>query len=92
VVAIGESAPEIIDLFAPHCPVVRADSMEAAVAAAADAARGGDAVLLSPGCASFDWYPVGGYGARGDHFRRLVAEIVDVGLAAAKADGKDDRP
>ena len=88
VVAIGESAPEITDLFAPLCPVVRADSMEAAVAAAADAARGGDAVLLSPGCASFDWYPVGGYSARGDHFRRVVAEIVDVG----KADGKAGRP
>jgi UDP-N-acetylmuramoylalanine--D-glutamate ligase len=88
VVAIGESAPEITDLFAPLCPVVRADSMEAAVAAAADAARGGDAVLLSPGCASFDWYPVGGYSARGDHFRRLVAEIVGVG----KADRKADRP
>ena len=52
--------------------------MEAAVLAAADAARRGDAVVLSPGCASFDWYPSGGYGARGDHFRRLVADLVDV--------------
>jgi len=78
VVAIGESAAEIAELFAPHCTVVRADSMEAAVLAAADAARRGDAVLLSPGCASFDWYPSGGYGARGDHFRRLVADLVDV--------------
>ena len=77
VVAIGESAGEIAELFAPHCTVVRADSMEAAVVAAADAARRGDAVLLSPGCASFDWYPSGGYGARGDHFRRLVADLVD---------------
>lgn len=77
VVAIGESAPEITELFAPHCAVVRADSMEAAVVAAADSARRGDAVLLSPGCASFDWYPIGGYVARGDHFRRLVAELVD---------------
>ncbi len=76
VVAIGESASEISDLFAPHCAVVRADSMEAAVVAAADSARRGDAVLLSPGCASFDWYPNGGYTARGDHFRRLVAELV----------------
>lgn len=76
VVAIGESASEISDLFTPHCAVVRADSMEAAVVAAADSARRGDAVLLSPGCASFDWYPNGGYVARGDHFRRLVADMV----------------
>ena len=33
-------------------------------------ARPGDAVVLSPGCASFDWYS--GYPARGDDFRRLV--------------------
>ena len=36
--------------------------------AAAD--QPGDAVVLSPGCASFDWYS--GYPARGDDFRRLV--------------------
>ena len=77
VVAIGESAPEITELFAPHCAVVRADSMEAAVVAAAESARPGDTVLLSPGCASFDWYPTGGYVARGDHFRRLVADLVN---------------
>ena len=76
VVAIGESAAEIAELFSPHCAVVRADSMEAAVLAAADSAHRGDAVLLSPGCASFDWYPIGGYVARGDHFRQLVAEMV----------------
>ena len=34
--------------------------------------QSGDAVLLSPACASFDWYPDGGYPARGDDFRRLV--------------------
>jgi UDP-N-acetylmuramoylalanine--D-glutamate ligase len=78
VVAIGESAAEITELFAPHCTVVQADSMEAAVVAAAGSARRGDAVLLSPGCASFDWYPDGGYTARGDDFRRLVAELVVV--------------
>jgi len=76
VVAIGESAAEIAELFSPHCAVVRADSMEAAVLAAADSAHRGDAVLLSPGCASFDWYPIGGYVARGDHFRQLVTEMV----------------
>ena len=35
-------------------------------------ARPGDTVLLSPACASFDWYPEGGYPARGDDFKRLT--------------------
>ena len=57
----------------PGSPAVtRAASMDEAVLVAAEAARPGDAVLLSPGCASFDWY--GGYGERGDDFARAVAE------------------
>jgi UDP-N-acetylmuramoylalanine--D-glutamate ligase len=89
VVAIGDAAPEIAELFARHCPVATADSMQAAVAMAADSARVGDVVLLSPGCASFDWYPEGGYTARGDHFRRLVAELLHVGHDVD--DGIDDK-
>jgi UDP-N-acetylmuramoylalanine--D-glutamate ligase len=76
VVAIGESADEIGAAFSGLCPVLRAGSMGEAVEAARTAARPGDAVLLSPACASFDWYPTGGYPARGDDFRRLVGELV----------------
>ena len=47
-------------------PVVEATSMADAVAAAAGLAEPGDAVVLSPGCASFDWYR--SYGERGDDF------------------------
>ena len=46
--------------------------MPEAVDVAGAAALPGDVVLLSPGCASFDWYPDGGFEARGDHFRDLV--------------------
>ncbi|HEY0520271.1 MAG TPA: UDP-N-acetylmuramoyl-L-alanine--D-glutamate ligase [Ilumatobacteraceae bacterium] len=74
VVALGEAAPIIHDAFARWCPVEQADSMNAAVAAAATFAEPGDVVLLSPGCASFDWYPDGGYPARGEDFKRLVHE------------------
>ena len=72
VVALGEAAPVIHDAFARWCPVVDASSMQAAVAAAAVFATPGDTVLLSPACASFDWYPDGGYPARGEDFKRLV--------------------
>lgn len=80
VVAIGEAAPDITAAFEAHCPVVPADSMDDAVRAAARLARPGDAVVLSPGCASFDWYT--GYPARGDDFKRLVRHH----LAAVTAD------
>jgi UDP-N-acetylmuramoylalanine--D-glutamate ligase len=81
VVAIGEAAPEVTRVFEAHCRVVQASSMEQAVDAAAAAARPGDVVLLSPGCASFDWYPTGGYPARGDHFRRLVESRATTGAS-----------
>ena len=61
-------------VFEATTPVIQAASMADAVRAAADLAEVGDAVVLSPGCASFDWY--GGYPERGDDFRRLVADLL----------------
>ena len=75
VIGLGESGDEVTEAFAPFCPVERATSMAQAVARAAAIARAGDVVLLSPACASFDWYPDGGYPARGDDFKRLVASL-----------------
>ena len=51
--------------------------MAHAVRQAASFATSGDVVLLSPACASFDWYPGGGYPARGDDFKRLVLELAE---------------
>jgi UDP-N-acetylmuramoylalanine--D-glutamate ligase len=73
VVAIGEAAPDVAAAFEGVRPVTRAGSMREAVRTAVDLARPGDAVLLSPGCASFDWY--GSYGERGDDFARAVDEV-----------------
>jgi UDP-N-acetylmuramoylalanine--D-glutamate ligase len=77
VVAIGEAAPEISAAFDGRRPVTVAASMDDAVRQAVALAQSGDAVLLSPGCASFDWYQ--SYGERGDDFARAVREIA--GLA-----------
>ena len=71
VVAIGRDAKDIEEAF-DGSTVAEATSMSEAVERAGELARPGDVVLLSPGCASFDWYPDGGYPARGDDFRRLV--------------------
>ena len=49
--------------------------MDDAVRAASAAAHPGDVVLLSPGCASFDWYR--SYGERGDDFQRAVRELLE---------------
>lgn len=75
VVAIGESADLVAAAFAGCCPVVVAQSMSEAVAAAADLAGPGVDVLLSPGCASFDWYD--GYASRGDDFQRCVRRLAE---------------
>jgi UDP-N-acetylmuramoylalanine--D-glutamate ligase len=82
VVAIGEAAAEVAAAFAGIRPVTRAASMDEAVRAAVEVARPGDAVLLSPGCASFDWY--GSYGERGDDFARAVREVAGAGGARGR--------
>ncbi len=77
VVGLGEAGPEIAHAFELTCPVVLADSMAEAVRLADALAEPGDVVLLSPACASFDWYPDGGYPARGEDFKRTVLALLD---------------
>jgi UDP-N-acetylmuramoylalanine--D-glutamate ligase len=74
VVAIGEAAPDIERTFRPLVAVRTASSMAAAVEEAERLAAPGDTVLLSPGCASFDWYR--SYTERGDDFVAIVKETV----------------
>jgi UDP-N-acetylmuramoylalanine--D-glutamate ligase len=69
VVAIGEAGDEIATAFGGYA-VERASTMQEAVVTAAGLADAGDAVLLSPGCASFDWYR--SYEERGEDFVREV--------------------
>jgi len=77
VVAIGEAGPEVAAAFDGVRPVRVAASMDEAVTEAAALARPGDAVLLSPACASFDWYR--SYAERGDDFVRAVRQLLGRG-------------
>ncbi len=73
-VLIGEDADKIEAALQGVCELQRADSMEAAVQRAASLAQSGDAVLLSPACASFDMFK--GYDHRGDMFMAAVRRLV----------------
>ena len=74
VVAIGEAADEVRAAFHGSVDTVVATSMRDAVAHAARLAAPGDTVLLSPACASFDWYR--SYGERGEDFAREVRVVL----------------
>ncbi|WP_457281101.1 UDP-N-acetylmuramoyl-L-alanine--D-glutamate ligase [Polaromonas sp. P5_D5] len=56
VVLIGRDAPLIKEVLPRNIPVFDAVSMEEAVTLAAQQAQTGDAVLMSPACASFDMF------------------------------------
>lgn len=73
IVAIGESAEKVIAAFAGLKPVYKASSMREAVERAAAAATSGDVVLLSPACASFDWFH--DYEHRGRVFKEEVMKL-----------------
>lgn len=74
VVLIGRDAPLIEAAIGPSgVPIIHADDMNAAVRAAAAAARPGDAVLLSPACASFDMYR--NYAHRAEVFAAAVRTL-----------------
>jgi UDP-N-acetylmuramoylalanine--D-glutamate ligase len=78
VLLIGRDAPLIERALAAAgttatVPVERCATLEAAVASAARHARPGDAVLLSPACASFDMFR--DYRHRGDAFAAAVKAL-----------------
>jgi UDP-N-acetylmuramoylalanine--D-glutamate ligase len=76
VVLIGRDAPAIravLEQGAPSVPLQACDSLPEAVETAAGAAREGDAVLLSPACASLDMFR--NYVHRAEVFAGAVREL-----------------
>ncbi|MCZ7652939.1 MAG: UDP-N-acetylmuramoyl-L-alanine--D-glutamate ligase [Thermoanaerobaculia bacterium] len=71
---IGEAAAELAPALAGACPLVPCGTLDVAVARAAAAARPGEAVVLSPACASFDQFR--DFVHRGREFQRLVGALL----------------
>ena len=75
-VLIGRDAPLIrAALAATGVALFDAGSMDEAVSIATQRAHAGDAVLMSPACASFDMFK--DYGHRAEVFRASVARLAD---------------
>jgi len=74
VIAIGESAPRVVAAWRGIVKVERAESLFEACMLAVETAHNGEAVLLSPGCKSFDWFK--NYEDRGRQFKATLLDIV----------------
>jgi UDP-N-acetylmuramoylalanine--D-glutamate ligase len=70
IVAYGQAAAILEAELGPHFPVIRVEPFDEAVKIAQNFAQSGDAVLLSPGCSSYDQFK--SYEHRGDAFKGLV--------------------
>ncbi|AQR73518.1 UDP-N-acetylmuramoyl-L-alanine--D-glutamate ligase [Sphingomonas sp. LM7] len=70
---IGDAGALFASLLEGEMPVERSGTLEAAVKSAAANAKPGEAVLLSPACASFDQFK--DYEARGQAFRDAVEAL-----------------
>jgi UDP-N-acetylmuramoylalanine--D-glutamate ligase len=92
ILTIGEAAGSIEAGLSGVAPIERADDMNRAVARAAELARPGDTVLLSPACASFDQYR--NFEERGTHFAALARKAagVDPGPTAERHAPNDELP
>ncbi|UCC45706.1 MAG: UDP-N-acetylmuramoyl-L-alanine--D-glutamate ligase [Candidatus Zixiibacteriota bacterium] len=72
-IVIGEAREKIVAALGKAFEVQLAATLEEAVEAAFEAARPGDAVLLSPGCASFDMFE--NFEERGHVFKAAVQAL-----------------
>ena len=75
VVAIGEAAPEVVEVFEGRVPVRTAVSIEEAVTVAHAMAPRDGIVLLAPACASWDMFR--DYAERGDRFAAAARTLAE---------------
>jgi len=73
IIVIGQAAGKIAAALSSVAPLYTADTLENAVKRASATASPGDAVLLSPMCASFDMFT--DYEHRGRVFRQAVLDL-----------------
>jgi UDP-N-acetylmuramoylalanine--D-glutamate ligase len=71
---IGESAGDFEKALGEAVPFEHSETMERAVQSAAQLAKAGEAVVLSPACASFDQFR--NFVHRGEVFQALVREVL----------------
>lgn len=76
--AIGEAASQLKNELGSHIPTTQHATMQEAVQHAFSLAEPGFAVLLSPGCASFDLFR--DYAHRGEVFQQCVHELATAPL------------
>lgn len=74
--AIGQAAPKIRKDLDQAIPVMVFSGLEEAVNHAAQIAKSGETVLLSPGCSSFDMFR--DYAHRGEEFQRIVRGLKNI--------------
>jgi UDP-N-acetylmuramoylalanine--D-glutamate ligase len=73
VVAIGEAADDVVDVFRDAVPVRKAGSIEEATRTAYELSEPGGTVLLAPACASWDMFR--DYRERGDRFAAAARAV-----------------
>lgn len=74
VLLLGKDAPRIAEALQATVPTSFVKDLDEAILRAQQLAQAGDAVLLSPACASFDMFS--GYEQRGDVFMQRVRALV----------------
>jgi UDP-N-acetylmuramoylalanine--D-glutamate ligase len=73
-VLIGEARSLLRKAWSGACPIWETDDFRSAIHKAKEVATSGDAVLLSPACASFDMFK--NYIERGNLFKKIVKEEI----------------